>query len=77
MEKLPPDPKPMGLQLNRDAAVLLKKGLLKLPVEDQNNVNYQSLMRDIDMIIVIWDRTIKNQKIVKDLQRQQKTKEKK
>ena len=72
VDKLPPDPKPMCLTLNRDQAALLKKGLTGLPSLDQKNANYQALMRDIDMIVVIWDRTIKNQQIVKEMLKQQK-----
>ena len=72
MDKLPPDPKPMGLYLNRDKAALLLKGLKSLPPLDQKNINFQSLERDISTILVIWDRTIKNQQIVKEMLKKQK-----
>lgn len=73
--------KPIGLSLNRESASLLLKGLESLPQEDRTNVVYERLKGDINTILVIWDRRIKNEKIIQEQRRQlhikKKTKDKK
>ena len=55
---------PMGVNLNREQAVLLLKGLRALPDSDKKNVIYDTLVQNLDTIIVIWDRRIKNEKLI-------------
>lgn len=61
--------KPFGLSLNREGAVLLLKGLEGLPEEDKTSVVFDRLKHDINTIIVIWDRRIKNEKMIQDHRR--------
>jgi hypothetical protein len=56
--------KPLGLSLNRESAALLLKGLEALPKEDQTGVVYKRMKDDINTILVIWDRRIKNEQII-------------
>lgn len=61
--------KPMGLQINKEQAVLLLKGLKTLPETDQTSVVYQSLLRDVETINTILDRIVKNAKIANEQRR--------
>lgn len=60
--------KPIGLNLNREGAAMLLRGLESLPPEDRNVV-YQKLKQDLGMIVTIWDRRIKNEKILQENRR--------
>lgn len=64
--------KPLGLNVNREQAALLLNGLKVLPDTDKNNVIYDTLMRDLETIVVIWDRRIKNEKIIQEQRRKLK-----
>lgn len=64
--------RPFGLSLNREQAALLLKGLKSLPGTDQNNVIYEALIKDIECILTIWDRRIKNEKILQEQRRKLK-----
>lgn len=55
---------PMGLCLNFDQAMMIKKGLDSLSDKDKSSVNYITLSRDVEAIITIWNRRIKNEKIM-------------
>lgn len=61
--------KPLGLNLNREQAALLLKGLEGISGLDRQNVLYEKLKRDLETIIVIWDRRIKNEKILSEQRR--------
>jgi len=68
--------KPLGLGLNKEGASMLVRGLEKLPLDDQKNVVYQRLIHDLNMIVTIWDRRIKNEKIIQEQRRFIKAKQK-
>ena len=68
--------KPLGLNLNKEGAALLVKGLSSLPTEDRNNVVFQRLMHDLNMIVTIWDRRIKNEKLIQEQKRLIKARQK-
>ena len=55
---------PMGVNLNREQAALLLKGLKTLPDSDKKNVIYDTLIQNLETIVVIWDRRIKNEKMI-------------
>jgi hypothetical protein len=61
--------KPLGLSLNREGAALLLKGLEELPEEDKTGIVFDRLKHDISTIIVIWDRRIKNERMIQDHRR--------
>jgi hypothetical protein len=61
--------KPLGLSLNREQAALLLKGLESLPPANKNNVLYEKLRHELEYIVVIWDRRIKNERIIQDQRR--------
>ena len=61
--------RPLGLSLNREASSLLLRGLDKLEAQDKQSVVYLSLHKDLENIVVIWDRRIKNEKILQEQQR--------
>jgi len=54
----------IGLRLNKDQAELILNGLDKLAESDKSTVTYKSLRRDLESIVVIWDRRIKNANII-------------
>jgi hypothetical protein len=62
----------IGLRLNKDQAELILNGLDKLPDSDKSTVTYKSLRRDLESIVVIWDRRIKNAAIVTQNKQPQK-----
>lgn len=68
--------KPMGLQLNKEQAALILKSLKALPEAERKTVVYESLIRDVETIVVIWERILKNQKIMLEQRRAQKLKSK-
>lgn len=61
--------KPMGLEINREQAALLLRGLKLLPEQEQKNVICQSMTRDLETIVSLWDRVIKNQKAAHELKK--------
>lgn len=68
-EKVEPAAKPMGLQLNKEQSALLLKALKGLPDADRKSVVYDALHKDLQTINLLWDRIIKNQKIMADQRR--------
>ena len=63
ISKFEPIAKPMGLQVNREQAILLLKGLQALPDSDRSSVVYQGLLRDVETINTLWERVLKNAKL--------------
>lgn len=63
-EALQATKKLIGLRLNKDQAALILSGLDKLTESDKSTVTYKSLRRDLESIVVIWDRRIKNANII-------------
>ena len=61
--------KPLGLNLNHEMATLLLKGIDVLPENDRRTVTYSKLRKDLEYIIQIWERRIKNEKIVQEQRR--------
>lgn len=61
--------KPLGLNLNREQAALLLKGLESLEPSDKNNIIFEKIKHDLEYIVVIWDRRIKNERLVQDHRR--------
>lgn len=61
--------KPLGLNLNHEMATLLLKGIDTLPENDKRTVTYSKLRKDLEYIIQIWERRIKNEKIVQEQRR--------
>jgi hypothetical protein len=61
--------KPLGLNLNHEMATLLLKGIDILPENDRRTVTYSKLRKDLEYIIQIWERRIKNEKIVQEQRR--------
>jgi predicted DNA-binding transcriptional regulator len=59
--------KPIGLQLNSEQSKLLLKGLESLSLSDKKVVIYDTLVRELKTIIVIWERRIKNEQILKEV----------
>jgi hypothetical protein len=55
--------------LNREQAAILLKGLESISNIDKNTVIYKSIKRDLENIIVIWDRRIKNEVIIREQKR--------
>ena len=64
--------RPFDISLNREQAGLILKGLRALLESDKKTIIYQALDRDIEAIITIWDRRIKNEKIVLEERRKLK-----
>jgi hypothetical protein len=64
--------KPLGVQVNKEQATLLLKGLNMLPESDKRVVIYDSLKRDLETVVVIWDRLIKTQTTVQEERRKLK-----
>jgi hypothetical protein len=50
-------------------ATLLLKGIDILPENDRRTVTYSKLRKDLEYIIQIWERRIKNEKIVQEQRR--------
>lgn len=69
--------KPLGLNLGREQAAMLLKGLDTLPQQDRQNVLYKRLKQDLNMILTIWDRRIKNEKLIQEHRRKVKANKKK
>ena len=61
--------KPLGLNLNHEMATLLLKGIDILPENDKRTVTYSKLRKDLEYIIQIWERRIKNEKIIQEQRR--------
>jgi hypothetical protein len=61
--------KPLGLSLSREQAALLLKGLENLPLSDRNNISFEKLKHNLEYIVVIWDRRIKNERIIQNHKR--------
>ena len=61
--------KPLGLNLNHEMATLLLQGLDTLPENDKRTVTYGKLRKDLEYIVQIWDRRIKNEKIIQEQRR--------
>ena len=61
--------KPIGMNFNCQQAKLLLKGLMNLSDSDKNNVIYDRLIHDLNTIITIWERRIKNEKIIQEQKR--------
>lgn len=59
-----PNDKRLGLLTNKEQATMLLKGLELLPPQDKGNVVYETLVRELKTIVTIWDRRIKNEKIL-------------
>ena len=57
-------PKPIDISLNKEHAILLLEGLGKLSKDKQKGVVYDGLKKNLENIISIWERKIKNQKIL-------------
>lgn len=55
---------PLGVNLNREMTALLIKGLKNLPDAEKKNVLYDTLLQNLETIIVIWDRRIKNEQLI-------------
>jgi|APFre7841882654_1041346.scaffolds.fasta_scaffold100369_2 hypothetical protein len=62
-------PKPVGLQINREQALLLIRGLKTLPESDQTSIVFRSLIRDLETLNTVWERIIKNQKLANQQRR--------
>jgi hypothetical protein len=57
------------LHLSRETALLLRDGLELLPQERKSSVVYRDLVRDLDMTIVMLERTLKNELLVQEQKR--------
>lgn len=64
-----------NINLNKEKTTLLLKGLSLLPVEDRKSIIYNGLQRELETVSVIWERCIKNEKILAE-QRKSKLKNK-
>ena len=53
------------INLNREQTAMLLRGLDKLSDADKQKVVYIQLRKDLESIIVIWDRRIKNENILR------------
>lgn len=62
------------LSLNLDMAKLLLEGLDNLPADKKTNIIYTRLKDNLKTIVIIWERKIKNEKIIKQLRKEKKTK---
>lgn len=58
--------KPIGLALNKETAQLLLDGLNKLDQSRKQGILYEKLNKELHNIITIWDRRIKNDKLLKE-----------
>jgi hypothetical protein len=58
---------PIGLSVNREQAAMLLRGLDILPDDDKRAIIYKALRRDLESIVVIWDRRVKNEKIIQEM----------
>jgi hypothetical protein len=58
---------PIGLSVNREQAAMLLRGLDALTEDDKRGIIYKALRRDLESIVVIWDRRVKNEKIVQEM----------
>jgi hypothetical protein len=56
----------LGLNLNREQASMLLQGIEFLSDDQKKSVVYTKLKRDLESIVVIWDRRIKNIKILEE-----------
>jgi len=63
--------KALGLALDRESAQLLLDGLESLPT-NKKSIHYQKLNKKLSEIIVIWDRRIKNEAILKERRKKPK-----
>ena len=61
--------RPLGLSLNYEMANTLLKGLKLLPDTEQKSVTYTKLKKELSLIIQIWERRVKNEKIVQQQRR--------
>jgi hypothetical protein len=58
-----------NLKLTKETAQLLRDGLETLPPERKNTVVFKDLIKNLDTILVVWDRTLKNELIVQEQRR--------
>jgi hypothetical protein len=58
-----------NLKLTKETAQLLRNGLEALPSDRKNTVVYKDLVKNLDTILVVWDRTLKNELIVQEQRR--------
>jgi hypothetical protein len=58
-----------NLPITKETASLLREGLDALPPEKRRNVVYKKLVRDLDVMLTVWERTIKNEIIVQEQKR--------
>jgi hypothetical protein len=54
----------IALSLNREQATMLLKGLESLSEDQKKTVIFAKMKRDLESIVVIWDRRIKNTKLI-------------
>jgi len=54
----------IALSLNREQATMLLKGLESLSEDQKKTVVFAKMKRDLESIVVIWDRRIKNTKLI-------------
>ena len=54
----------IALSLNREQATMLLKGLESLSEDQNKTVIFAKMKRDLESIVVIWDRRIKNTKLI-------------
>lgn len=60
------------LKVNKHGAELLLEGLNLLPVTKKDNVVYNSIVKDLKMILMLYERRIKMTKTVYDEKRKRK-----
>jgi len=58
---------PIGLNVNREQAAMLLRGLDILPEADKRAIVYKALRRDLESIVLIWDRRVKNEKVAQEM----------
>ena len=58
-----------SLTLTRESASLIRQGLEKLPEEKKTTVVFKKLIKNLDIVLVLWDRTIKNEVIIQEERR--------
>lgn len=50
---------PFTLELNREEAALILRGLELLPDHERRNVVSENLVRQLELIVAVWDKTVR------------------
>lgn len=63
-----------SLMLTHESARLIREGLETLPNEKKRNIVYNSIIKDLDKVIIIMDRVLKNELIIQEQKREKNKK---